>query len=59
MSQAACKVEICSGNLAATVEAVNRRTQKKKNEFSEEQLNAMAGVMDRANKDIQKIAFDQ
>ena len=57
MSAAACKEVICNSNLTATLYSVADLARKKKPEFTDEQLLEMAEVMDRANKDLQKIAF--
>lgn len=58
MSAAACKEVICNSNLSATLDSV-ANLSRREDEFSDEQLFAMADVMDRANKDLQRIAFGE
>ena len=56
MSAAACKEVICNSNITATLYSI-ADLARREDEFSDEQLFEMAAVMDRANKDLQRIAF--
>ena len=58
MSAAACKEVICNSNLRATLRTVQRLADDN-DEFTDDQLETMADVMDRANKDILKIALNE